>query len=135
VNASTASVFLWTRRHEIPARGDRCRSDRRSGGHRRDHPLWAVPVQVGGGAGDDVYGRVLLYGVYESGPPQDNGPVADFAKAVGRRPNLVWYYSGWGEPFQTSFAQTVSGHGAVTIMQWDPTDASVAGIAAGDYNS
>jgi hypothetical protein len=74
-------------------------------------------------------------GVYETGPPQTYQPVAEFTKVTGRQPNLVGYYSGWKEPFQTSFAQTVSGHGAVTIMQWDPTDTSVAGIAAGDYDS
>jgi Glycosyl hydrolase family 26 len=74
-------------------------------------------------------------GVYENGPPHSYQPVAVFAKTVGRQPNLVGYYSGWGEPFRTSFAQTVSAHGAVTIMQWDPTGASVAGIAAGHYDS
>jgi Glycosyl hydrolase family 26 len=79
-------------------------------------------------------GAASYMGVYESGPPQDYGPVADFAEAAGRQPNLVGYYSGWGEPFQTSFARTVSGHGAVTILQWDPTDASVAGVAAGTYD-
>ena len=32
------------------------------------------------------------------------------------------------------FARTVSGHGAVTIMQWDPTDASTTDTAAGNYD-
>jgi Glycosyl hydrolase family 26 len=80
-------------------------------------------------------GAASYLGVYENGPPQNYGPVAHFAKVAGRQPNLIGYYSGWEEPFQTSFARTVSGHGAVTIMQWDPTGASVAGIAAGDYDS
>ena len=44
-------------------------------------------------------------GVYESGPPQTYQPVAEFAGAVGRAPNLVGYYSGWREPFKTSFAR------------------------------
>jgi hypothetical protein len=79
-------------------------------------------------------GAASYMGVYEDGPPHTYQPVADFAKAVGRQPNLVGYYSGWGEPFQASFAQTVSGHGAVTILQWDPTDASVAKIADGGYD-
>ena len=61
-------------------------------------------------------------GVYESGPPQNYQPVAEFAQAVGRAPNLVGYYSGWKEPFQTSFARTVHAHGAVTVVQIDPTD-------------
>jgi hypothetical protein len=73
-------------------------------------------------------------GVYETGPPYAYQPVADFTQAVGKQPNLVGYYSGWGEPFQTSFADTVRGHGAATILQWDPTDASVSVIAAGGYD-
>jgi mannan endo-1,4-beta-mannosidase len=73
-------------------------------------------------------------GVYENGPPQTYQPVADFTQAVGRQPNLVGYYSGWKEPFQTSFANTVRRHGAVTILQWDPTYASVSEIAAGGYD-
>jgi mannan endo-1,4-beta-mannosidase len=73
-------------------------------------------------------------GVYETGPPGTYQPVADFTDAVGRQPNLVGYYSGWREPFQTSFAETVSQHGAVTILQWDPSLASVSAIAAGSYD-
>jgi Glycosyl hydrolase family 26 len=74
-------------------------------------------------------------GVYESGALNSYRPVADFTKAAGRQPNLVGYYSGWGEPFQTSFAETAREHGAATILQWDPTDASVSSIAAGHYDS
>jgi Glycosyl hydrolase family 26 len=73
-------------------------------------------------------------GVYEHGPPLNYQPVTVFTKATGRPPNLVGYYSGWGEHFQAAFAQTVSGHGAATLLQWDPTGASVAGIAAGRYD-
>ena len=65
-------------------------------------------------------------GVYEHGALQSYQPIADFAKAAGQQPNLVGYYSGWGEPFETSFAETVSRHGAITILQWDPTLASVS---------
>jgi hypothetical protein len=73
-------------------------------------------------------------GVYETRALTSYQPVADFTQAVGRQPNLVGYYSGWGEPFKISFAQTAHEHGAATIMQWDPTDASVASIAAGHYD-
>jgi len=74
-------------------------------------------------------------GVYEHGPPRTYRPDAEFTRAAGRQPNLVGYYSGWAEHFATSFARTVRRHGAATIVQMDPTDASVAGIAAGDYDS
>jgi Glycosyl hydrolase family 26 len=80
--------------------------------------------------------RLASYlGVYEHGPPAHYQPVATFTKAVGRQPNLVGYYSGWGERFATPFAQTVRRHGAVTILQMDPTDAVVARIADGGYDT
>ena len=73
-------------------------------------------------------------GVYEKGPPSDFRPVSGFAAAAGRRPNLVGYYGGWGEPFKRSFAETVRRHGAVTILQMDPTYASIPAIVAGSYD-
>jgi mannan endo-1,4-beta-mannosidase len=73
-------------------------------------------------------------GVYEHGPPHTYQPVADFARAVGRQPNLVGYYSGWPERFATKFADTVRSHGGVTILQIDPTNVAVAAIAAGGYD-
>ena len=79
-------------------------------------------------------GMASYLGVYEKGPPQAYQRVAEFVTAAGRQPNLVGYYSGWGERFATSFAETARRHGAVTILQIDPTDASVPGIAAGDYD-
>jgi Glycosyl hydrolase family 26 len=74
-------------------------------------------------------------GVYESGPPGTYQPVAAFTAMAGKQPNLVGYYGGWGEAFKTSFAQTVHDHGAVTLLQWDPTGASLDKIASGAYDS
>ena len=73
-------------------------------------------------------------GVYEKGPPFTFQPVSDFAATAGRHPNLVGYYSGWREPFKRSFAETVRRHGAVTILQMDPTYASIPAIVAGSYD-
>jgi hypothetical protein len=73
-------------------------------------------------------------GVYETGPPHTYQPVAEFARVVGKQPNLVGYYSGWREPFQVPFAETVHAQGAVTIVQMDPTYAPIAKIAAGGYD-
>jgi mannan endo-1,4-beta-mannosidase len=74
-------------------------------------------------------------GVYETGPPQTYQPVAQFASVVGRAPNLIGYYSGWKEPFQARFAEAVHAHGAVTVVQIDPTYAPIPKIAAGGYDS
>jgi hypothetical protein len=73
-------------------------------------------------------------GVYEFGPPATYQRVAEFSQVIGRQPNLVGYYSGWGERFETPFADTVNSHGAITILQIDPTYASIPLIATGGYD-
>jgi len=73
-------------------------------------------------------------GVYESGSPPAYAPIANFAVAAGRQPNMVGYYSGWAEPFASSFARTVRRHGIIPYVQIDPTYASVSAIAAGAYD-
>ena len=97
------------------------------------HHLVSSPAGVGSAAlGADP---ASYLGVYETGPPGTYQPVARFTQATGRQPNLVGYYGGWGEPFKTSFAETVSRQGAITILQWDPTLASVSAIASGGFDS
>ncbi|HEX4255038.1 MAG TPA: glycosyl hydrolase, partial [Streptosporangiaceae bacterium] len=78
--------------------------------------------------------KASYLGVYEKGPPASYQPVAAFARAAGRGPNLAGYYGGWGEPFKTAFARAVHQHGAVTLLQWDPAGVSVGAIAAGRYD-
>lgn len=73
-------------------------------------------------------------GVYEKGPPGRYQPVAGFGRAVGRQPNLAGYYGGWGEPFKTGFAEQARRHGAATLLQWDPTGASLSAIIEGHYD-
>jgi hypothetical protein len=73
-------------------------------------------------------------GVFASGSPSGYGGIAAFARAAGRQPNLAGYYSGWAEPFDTSFAEMLGKHGVTPLVQIDPTDASVPAIAAGTYD-
>jgi hypothetical protein len=79
--------------------------------------------------------QIRYLGVYEPGVPGSYTSVEEFAKNVGRQPNLVSYYSGWNEAFQTTFAETAASHGATTIVEIDPTDISLAKIADGKYDS
>jgi mannan endo-1,4-beta-mannosidase len=74
-------------------------------------------------------------GVYEHGTPRSYQLVASFATMAGRQPNLVGYYSGWKQRFASSFAETVRGHGAATILQMDPTGVAISAIAAGAYDA
>jgi endoglucanase len=73
-------------------------------------------------------------GVFEKGTTPSYQQVAEFAKLAGKQPNLVGYYSGWSEKFQTSFAERVFSQGETPYVQIDPTFASVSGIAAGVYD-
>jgi hypothetical protein len=74
-------------------------------------------------------------GVYEPAALQNYSQVLEFGRAAGREPDLAGYFSGWPEQFKITFARTARAHGATPLIQLDPTDASVAAIAAGDYDS
>jgi mannan endo-1,4-beta-mannosidase len=73
-------------------------------------------------------------GVFEAGAPPAYSPIASFAEAAGRQPNLLGYYSGWAGTFDTSFAELLYRHRVIPFVQLDPTDASVPAIAAGTYD-
>ena len=60
--------------------------------------------------------------------------VAAFTRATGVTPDVVTYYSAWFEPFQASFAKAAAKHGAVPLVQIQPTDVSLTAIAAGKYD-
>ncbi len=61
-------------------------------------------------------------------------PVAEFAQAAGRQPNLIGYYNGWSVSFAASFARTLYKHGQVPLVRLDPGGVSMAAIAAGNYD-
>jgi hypothetical protein len=75
------------------------------------------------------------WGLYGPGAPASYAPVAKFAGRVHAQPKIALYFSGWGEAFRTSFAEQARRHGAVTLVQIDPSRVNVSQIAAGRYNS
>ena len=77
---------------------------------------------------------ISYIGVFETGAPPHDSPVAEFTRAVRRPPNMVAYYSGWTQPFAVSFARTMFSRGIIPCVQIDPTYASVEGVAAGTYD-
>jgi mannan endo-1,4-beta-mannosidase len=74
-------------------------------------------------------------GIYARGAPQSYAGVSDFTAAIGVRPGVVVYYSGWQESFQTQFARTVVAHHAVPLVQINPTGVSLTAIASGQYDT
>jgi Glycosyl hydrolase family 26 len=78
---------------------------------------------------------VRYLGVFEPDAPGSYAGVDQFARAIGRQPNIVLYYSVWLQPFQVGFAASAAKHGAVTLVQIDATNTSLASIAGGRYDS
>src|ERR1039458_3323683 len=54
-------------------------------------------------------------GVYEAGAPGAYQPFATLAKAAGRQPNILGYFSGWLEPVDASFDATARRDGAAPV--------------------
>jgi Glycosyl hydrolase family 26 len=80
--------------------------------------------------------RPMSYlGLYEPTSPQSYSGVERFTRLIGYRPNIAVYYSSWWEPFQLHFARAASRHKAMPMVQIEPSDVSLAAIAAGKYNS
>jgi mannan endo-1,4-beta-mannosidase len=74
-------------------------------------------------------------GTYEPDAPRTYAGVNQFAHAIGRQPNLVSYYSPWLGPFHTQFVTSAAKYGAMTIVQIDPVNISLANIANGRYDA
>ena len=73
-------------------------------------------------------------GVYEADVPHSYALVDRFARTIGRQPNLVLAYSGWGAGFDSEFAATARSHGATVIWDLDPTNVSLGEIADGSQD-
>ncbi len=74
-------------------------------------------------------------GVFAAGTPPSYQPIAEFTTAADRQPNVVGFFSGWVEPFDTAFAATLERHQIIPFVQMDPTLASLPSITAGAYDS
>ncbi len=77
---------------------------------------------------------VRYLGLYARTSPASYAGMQQFSASTGVQPNLVMYYSSWQEPFQTTFANTAASHGAVPLVQMNPSGVSLAKIAAGQYD-
>lgn len=78
---------------------------------------------------------VHYLGVYEPDAPGSYAGVDQFARAIGRQPNMVLYYNIWLKPFQVGFASSAAKNGAMTLVQIDTGKASLASVARGQYDT
>ena len=77
----------------------------------------ASPPGRGSGKGTDLaFPSGFLPGCVREGTTRHVSAGGGLRTALaGKQPNQSGYYSGWNEPFKTSFAQTVRDHGAATL--------------------
>jgi mannan endo-1,4-beta-mannosidase len=95
--------------------------------NRASDPKGPLPVNLPTTAGSYL-------GVYTNGVPASYGGVQAFDRTIHASPDVVMYYNGWFEPFNTRFATAAADDGAVPLVQLDPTRASVAAIASGRFD-
>ena len=101
----------------------------RGGTHRHGRGRPSDPGRLRPKPAEPAAGGYL--GVAEAGETVSYQPVDDFAAAIGRKPNIVLYYSSWKEAFNARFAGQVHAHGATPFVQIDPGHTSLATIASG----
>ncbi|WP_327068874.1 glycoside hydrolase family 26 protein [Kitasatospora sp. NBC_01302] len=71
------------------------------------------------------------FGVAAEGAPDSMQSVQDYTNLVGKKPNLVEFYSAWGDPFDGGGSANAWNSGALPFMSWEPKTVSLADIAAG----
>jgi mannan endo-1,4-beta-mannosidase len=93
----------------------------------RPQPPAAVPFDV----------RPLLQpqrkylGAALDGAPRSLAPVQQFARSIGKQPNLLEFYVAWGGQFDAQGVRKTRAAGALPLMVWEPFAPSVKAIADG----
>ncbi|MFE9422928.1 glycoside hydrolase family 26 protein [Kitasatospora sp. NPDC006697] len=72
-----------------------------------------------------------FFGVAAEGAPDSMQGVQEFTSLVGKKPNLVEFYSAWGDPFDGGGSANAWAAGDLPFMSWEPKTVSLADIAAG----
>ncbi|WP_330459310.1 glycosyl hydrolase [Streptomyces sp. NBC_00820] len=75
------------------------------------------------------------FGVAVDGAPSSMKPVDDFARAVGKRPDMVGSYSSWGDGFNAEGAKNVFGAGGILYVSWEPFKPALGEIADGSQDA
>jgi hypothetical protein len=131
-----ASIALVTMRHYYrqAAAGPLATGQANVGSSLQSSPAPNVPKVVQASLPSTGFSYL---GVYEGSDTSvgQYAQVDQFATAIGRQPNIVMYFSGWGEPFSIPYAQAALQHGATLLVDIDPTSTSCAAIAAGQEDS
>ncbi|GHK00461.1 hypothetical protein SY2F82_22580 [Streptomyces sp. Y2F8-2] len=70
-------------------------------------------------------------GVAADGAPASMKNITDFAKAAGKKPNLIEFYSAWGDQYEARLVRSSWDYGALAFIAWEPFKSSLKEIASG----
>ena len=71
------------------------------------------------------------FGAAIEGAPTTLSPVKDFTTKAGKQPNMLLYYTAWGDGFDARGVRNARDIGALPVMAWEPFEPSMADIAEG----
>lgn len=74
-------------------------------------------------------------GVAAVGAPASMKNVDAFAKAAGKKPNLVEFYSAWGDQYETAAVRNAWNYKALPFIAWEPYDKTLKQIASGSQDA
>ncbi|MFC9639170.1 glycoside hydrolase family 26 protein [Streptomyces mirabilis] len=70
-------------------------------------------------------------GLAAEGAPADMKNVDAFAKSAGKKPNLIEFYSAWGDRYEAAAVQHARDYKALPFIAWEPFDKTLGQIASG----
>ena len=71
------------------------------------------------------------FGAALDGAPTSLSPVKEFTTKAGKQPNMLLYYTAWGDGFDARAVRNARAIGALPVMEWEPFEPSMADIADG----
>lgn len=78
--------------------------------------------------------RVLLGAFTYGGIWRGIEPVLDLETELGRRLDVVHWFTNWSQPYFPEMVALASSGGRLPLISWQPHDQSIADIAAGEYD-
>lgn len=79
--------------------------------------------------------RRKFIGAWLPDVPKTTGPIAKWNKAVGKKANILGFYSAFGDRLERERLENAWEAGALPMISWEPYEAKLADIAAGKYDS
>ncbi len=83
----------------------------------------------------ETLGNTAMFGAFTFGGVwQGMNPVLELETKLGRRLDIVHWFTNWDNPYYPELVEAASQGGRLPLISWQPHNQSVADIAAGRYD-